>query len=232
LIKGAAVPVVRDYGDFMQDGKKYYYVNMDFLGKNLRELAKDEPGSKFSERTTYLLTIMILRSLKCVHDLGYVHRDLKPDNFLIGCTTATRSFVYIVDLGIADTYRDVYGKHKSDNKWAGNVCGTPYYMSPNAQEGSNQSRKDDLWSLSYMMMHLHTADLPWASVDKEVDRKEKDFRDVRSAAYLKLKKNPIEQVFKSMPQPFHEYMHKVSVMTFEEEPDYDGLISIFEEALR
>lgn len=77
---------------------------MDFLGKSLSELAKENLSNTFSEITLINLTLQIIQILKCIHDKGFVHRDLKPENFLVGNTTATKSFVYLIDFGLTDTY--------------------------------------------------------------------------------------------------------------------------------
>jgi len=106
-------------------------MTMDFLGKNLTTLVGETIEERFSEGTVISLMQQIIKLLQCMHEQGYIHRDLKPCNFLIGCTTSTKPFVYMVDFGMAERYAE-------DNKQetGSGRCGTTPYLSVNAHLGT------------------------------------------------------------------------------------------------
>ena len=119
LRKAAPIPTPVEKGTFDEvvDGETntYYYMTMDFLGQSLASVAKEIFEEHFSERTVINLTLQIINLLRCVHQQGFIHRDLKPDNFLIGCTTPTKPFVYMIDFGMAERYIEG-GSHREDSQ--------------------------------------------------------------------------------------------------------------------
>lgn len=80
-----------------------------------------------------MLGLQMIDLIKYVHSKGILHRDVKPDNFLIG-TKKKASRVYIIDFGLAKRYRTKQGQHipYRDNK---NLTGTARYASINTHLG-------------------------------------------------------------------------------------------------
>ena len=89
--------------------------------------------------------------LKTLHATGFIHRDIKPDNIMVGCRQP--SIIYLVDFGISKVYRDKKRSHISKMNDMGFV-GTRLFASPNAHFMITQSRRDDLISLGYTLIYL------------------------------------------------------------------------------
>jgi serine/threonine protein kinase len=111
-------------------------------------------------KTTVLLGLQIIDLIKYVHSKGILHRDIKPDNFLIGTLVQKASRVYIIDFGLAKKYTTKLGHHipYKDNK---NLTGTARYASVNTHIGIEQGRRDDLESLVYVLIYFLKGCLPW-----------------------------------------------------------------------
>jgi serine/threonine protein kinase len=98
-----------------------------------------------------------------MHAKGYVHGDIKPENFLLGpAGSTTENKLYLVDLGLATRWRDaVCNTHVEYNQQPDVFRGTVRYASVHAHLGRTGSRRDDLESLAYTLMFLLKSRLPW-----------------------------------------------------------------------
>jgi serine/threonine protein kinase len=77
---------------------------MDCLGPSLEDLFS--LCGRFSEKTGALVAMQMIERLKFIHKRHFVHRDIKPDNFLIGATKLSSKIVYLIDFGLSLVYRD------------------------------------------------------------------------------------------------------------------------------
>lgn len=162
---------------------------MELLGPNLEEL-RMYCGGKISLQTTLMLADQMIARLEHVHSNFYLHRDLKPNNFLIGRGSRLNTF-YLVDFGLARMYRDRFtGSHttfKDRNQIVGTIC----FASINAHYGMEQSRRDDLESLGYVLLYLLQGFLPWQNLCKG---------DHKEGAILQCKANTtIERLCTGLP---------------------------------
>jgi casein kinase 1 len=83
---------------------------MDMLGPSLDELF-NQCKKKFDVKTCCLVAQQMIKRIEKVHEEKMIHRDIKPDNFLIGCSESTRDNIHIIDFGLAKLYRNNEGTH-------------------------------------------------------------------------------------------------------------------------
>jgi len=129
-----AVPNLHFVGDEKtEDGKIYHVMVMDMLGKSLEDLMQ-ECKKKFDLKTSLYVAVQMIKRIKVVHEERIIHRDIKPDNFLMGSTEMTKTTVYIIDFGLAKCYKSSDGEHIpfKDGK---NLTGTARYASINTHIG-------------------------------------------------------------------------------------------------
>lgn len=142
----------------------FYIQIMDKLGDSLEQLFTS-CGRKFSIRCVCAIAIQILSRIEELHKHNYLHRDIKPDNFLIGHTpngdlqSKEAGKIYMIDLGLGKVWKEG-GRHIPE-KHGKRLIGTPRYASINTHFGHEQSRRDDLESLGYMLMYFAHGHLPW-----------------------------------------------------------------------
>lgn len=95
---------------------------------------------------------------KSIHKQFIIHRDVKPDNFMV-----KDGIVYLIDFGLSQSFIDETGEHNKQ-KYGDSILGTPLFISPNIHNGSNPSRRDDLISLGYIFLKLFNGVLIWENV--------------------------------------------------------------------
>ena len=126
---------------------------MDLLGPSLADLAGQR---KLSLKTVLMLADQMISRLEFLHARDLIHRDVKPDNFLIGRggggNEAGRT-VYLIDFGLAKRYRRRDGGHNPYRE-PNRAVGTARYCSVNTHLGIDQSRRDDMEGLGYTLMEL------------------------------------------------------------------------------
>lgn len=161
---------------------EYNVMVMDLLGQSLEEIFI-ESKKKFELKTVCMLAEQMISRVEYLHKKQFIHRDIKPDNFLMGLGSNTNK-VYMVDFGLAKKYvmrNDIHIPYK-DNK---NLTGTARYASRNTHLGVEQSRRDDMESLGYVFIYFLKGSLPWQNQQGK-DRNEK---------YEKIKEKKISTPF-------------------------------------
>jgi serine/threonine protein kinase len=172
-------------------------------------------------KTVLSLMDQMLCRIEYVHSRYFLHRDIKPDNFLIGTGKKSHK-VFIIDFGLAKRYIMKDGKHipYRENK---NLTGTARYASINTHLGIEQGRRDDLESLGYVMIYFLRGVLPWQNL-KATNKKDKYEKIME-----KKLSTSIESLCKGVPTEFVTYLTYCRNMKFDEKPDYLFLKNLFKD---
>ncbi|XP_072993016.1 casein kinase 1-like protein HD16 [Typha latifolia] len=198
----------------------YYVMIMDMLGPSLWD-AWNSSGQAMSSEMVACIAVESISILEKMHSKGYVHGDVKPENFLLGQpSTAQEKKLYLVDLGLATRWRDTSsGQHVEYDQRPDVFRGTVRYASVHAHLGRTASRRDDLESLAYTLIFLHRGRLPWQGYQGD----NKSFLVCKK----KMSTSP-EMLCCFCPPPFKQFLEIVVNMKFDEEPNYAQLISLFD----
>lgn len=196
----------------------YELLIMSLLGPNLRTLLNLK-GGKFELKTVLMIGIQTIQRIERLHDKGFLHCDIKPENFVIGLTELNQNIIHMIDFGFSRSYLDIDGSHIEPNA-SEYISGSPYYLSTNAHAGVSPSRRDDLVSLGYMLLEMINGKLPWAKV-------EGSYEERVYAAYQIKKKTGNKRLCKGMPKEFLIFFDYVTNLGFTEKPDYAYLIRLF-----
>eukprot|EP01137_Pigoraptor_chileana_P015271 Opistho-2@70986 len=197
----------------------YNVMVLDLLGPSLEDLF-NFCSRKMSVKTTLLLADQMIARVEYVHSKNFIHRDIKPDNFLIGLGKKANQ-VYIIDFGLAKKYRDPKTHQHIPYRENKNLTGTARYASINTHLGIEQSRRDDLESLGYVFMYFVRGSLPWQGL-KAANKKQKYERISE-----KKMSTPIEVLCKGFPTEFATYMNYCRSLRFDDKPDYAYLRQLF-----
>lgn len=173
--------------------------------------------SRFSLKTTLQLADQMIERLEFVHSVGFVHRDLKPDNFMMG-HGKMESHLYIIDFGLTKLYL-VGNEHAIPEKKSGGV-GTVRYSSVSATSSISLSRRDDLESLGYILIYFLKGALPWQSTGDGGSNK---WNQIASKK-MKLCAN---ELCSDLPCEFAAYVNYTRSLHFDECPDYAYLRGLF-----
>lgn len=194
---------------------------LDLLGPSLEDLFV-YCGRKFSLKTVLMLADQMIARIEFMHAKGFLHRDIKPDNFLMGLGRKANQ-VYIIDFGLAKRYRDPNTNRHIPYRENKNLTGTARYASCNTHLGIEQSRRDDLESLGYVLLYFLRGSLPWQGLKAATKKQKYD-----KICEKKLS-TPIEVLCKSHPVEFASYFHYCHSLTFDQRPDYGFLKRLFQD---
>ena len=132
---------------------------MQLLGKSLDKLFTDLHRN-FSIKTVSQIAYQMVQRIEYLHSKGYIHRDIKPGNFLIGKNNNDKNKLYVIDFGLSKKYLDKNNKHIIYKEGKG-LTGTARYVSLNTHYGIEQSRRDDIEGIAYNLIYFAKGKLPW-----------------------------------------------------------------------
>ncbi|XP_052886652.1 casein kinase 1-like protein HD16 isoform X1 [Gossypium arboreum] len=198
----------------------YYVMVMDILGPSLWDVWNNNSHTMSIEMVA-CIAIEAISILEKMHSRGYVHGDVKPENFLLGLPgTPDEKKLFLVDLGLATKWRDSSsGQHVEYDQRPDVFRGTVRYASVHAHLGRTGSRRDDLESLAYTLIFLLRGRLPWQGYQGE----NKGFLVCKK----KMATSP-ETLCCFCPAPFRQFVEYVVNLKFDEEPNYAKYISLFD----
>ena len=200
----------------------YYYLILEFLGPNLIELLKYCNIKTFTIPTICLLSLQIMNRIETLHKFGYLHRDIKPENFLLG-TENKSNIVYLIDFGLSKKYKMKNNQHIPYREGR-NLIGTARYSSINTHLGIEQSRRDDLESIGYLLIFFLKGKLPWMGLKKNNNNNEKNKYEKIMEKKLSI---PTEILCYGIPEEFSMYLSYCKNLKFEDKPDYDYCRNLF-----
>jgi len=215
--KLVGLPGISNVYYFGQEGYHNILI-IDLLGPSLENLF-DICYRRFSVKTVVMVAKQMLYRVQSVHERDLIHRSITPDRFVIGRPgTKQANVIHFVDFRRAKQYRNPktrqhipYREHKS-------VSGVPLFESINASLRIEQSRRDDLEALGYVIMYFLRGGLPWQGLMvKELLEKKRTIS--------------IKDLCKGYPDGFFKYMSYVRALYFEDTPDYDYLQDLLTQAL-
>lgn len=194
---------------------------LDLLGPSLEDLF-NYCGRRFQLKTVLMLADQLLGRLEYVHTKSFIHRDVKPDNFLIGLGKR-QSVIHIIDFGLAKKYRDPRSHQHIPYRENKNLTGTARYASINTHIGIEQSRRDDLESLGYVLMYFIRGSLPWQGL--KANTKKQKYERIMDRKMS----TSTEQLCKGYATEFRSYFEYCRSLRFEDRPDYAYLKRLFKE---
>ena len=223
-IKGFGIPEIISFGKY----GNFKILIEELLGKSIQILWNSCPYKKdplgknnIFMKDICLLAIQGIERLKYIHSKNVIHRDIKPQNFLIGRNNPND--IYLIDFGLAKKYRSSRtGKHIRFSK-LNYLIGSIAFSSHNAIKGYESSRRDDLESFCYMLIYLAKCGVtPWKELQYLEDKNEA----MKYIIKMKLEITD-KNLCKGLPNEFIHYLKYVRKLDFEQEPDYQYLIGLF-----
>ena len=203
------------YYDTDERGK---FLALQKLGRSLEDY-KDHYKT-LSMKTVLMLADQMIARLEYVHSKHLLHRDIKPENFLMG-TGDNEHVLYLIDFGLAKRYRDPKTNIHIPYRERKNLTGTARYVSINTHLGIEQSRRDDMESIGYILIYLLRGHLPWQGLKGTTKTdKYKLIRDKKMQIGL-------DELCYGLPEEFRFYLEHCRNLRFEDKPGYTGMRKMF-----
>ena len=213
-LKGPNIPLIKTFG-FSGD---YNILVMQLLGQSLEDIFNKR--GKFHVKTTAMLGYQMLNVLQFIHDKHIIHRDIKPDNYVMGLNDMN-AVLYLLDFGLAKKYRSSKTLEQYPYIKKKKLTGTARYASIHALEEMEQSRRDDLESTGYVLMYFLRGNLPWQGLKlKAKDNRYQKILDKKKATTS-------DELCKNFPIEFKQFIDYTRNLGYTENPDYDKLRNNF-----
>ncbi|KAG1844987.1 kinase-like domain-containing protein [Suillus subluteus] len=194
----------------------YHALVLELLGPSLHQLFLAN-NQRFSLLNVVNLGVQLLSRLEYIHSHNYVDGDIKPQNILVGLGNS-RHTAFIIDFGIMKTYWNAITSDHVPFRHGRSLSGTPAFALINNHLGVKPGRRDDLESLTYMLIYFLHGSLPWLTRDDE---------KLFSSTILERKAcATIAEICHDIPAEFATILIYTRSLAFTEDPDYDHLRSL------
>ena len=218
-LRGFGIPEVYSFGKT----ETHNILVMPLLGKSLLDYFIVE-NKEINMNDICYTAVHIIERMEWVHSKCIVYRDIKPENFLYD--KKEKNILYLIDFGLCRKYKSTRtGKHIIPNN-IGKFTGTTRYASIYAMGGNEQSRRDDIESIGYMIIYFMKKKLPWQHI------KGRSYNECYHKLYLMKKHMKIEDLSKNLPKEMNDYLTYAKNLQFEQEPDYKYLKNLFKSIMK
>jgi serine/threonine protein kinase len=166
----------------------------------------------------------MIRILYQVHEAGVVHRDIKPQNFML-----RDDVVFLIDFGLSSVYVNAeFRGHLPAKPDQEHILGTPKYVSLHVHDGKDASRRDDLISVGYVWLFLLLGGkLPWDSVESSSSSSSSfPSHHIRHDANVERRRQKQQLSRVVLHSPLGKYLEAVYRLEFDERPPYANLIDL------
>ena len=181
---------------------------MELLGPSLDSIFKKH-NKKFSLPTVLNIGIQILDIIEFIHSKNIIHRDIKPDCFLVGKDDESK--IHIIDFGFATNYIEPNLGLHYPLKTANFVGNYKFTSNNSVLMGYNKSRRDDIESLAYILIYFLKGFLPWENSKNKAE------------VQMKRRINSIDGLCSGLPKEIKEFLAYSYKLKFKEKPDYNYL---------
>lgn len=197
----------------------YNIIVMDLMGPSLEALFQTHCNKQMSLKSVLMLGDQMVSGIEHLHSKGIVHRDIKPDNYVVGLGERA-SNVHIIDFGLARMFRTAAGQHIPYMQGRA-FSGTDRYASITAQKGIVQSRRDDLVGLGHVLLYFLRGSLPWQGL-KAKSPCEKRLKIIELKEKISTK-----DLCKGQPRDVQTYLDYCRNLSFAETPEYVFIKELF-----
>lgn len=223
------IPNLVANGSHMRKQQNYRFLVMERFGSDLQRILDNSECQRFTTKTACSVALQVVDCLEYVHRQGYVHKDVKGSNLLVGLGMEGQHLVHLVDYGLCSKFRvgELHKQYRHDVRWAHE--GTMEYTSRDAHIGS-ASRRGDLEVLLYNLIEWFGGSLPW-------DRELASPQVTKTAKFMAFRQMGkfLRICFRGQKFPLFlvKFMKYISNLMFEDEPDYDFVrVLLTEEMVR
>ena len=173
-----------------------------------------------------MIADQLLERVELMHSRHLIHRDIKPANFVTGGSGGNANCVYCIDFGLSKRYRHPRTLQHIPQREGRSLTGTPRYASINNHLGVEQSRRDDLESIGYVLIYFLRGGLPWQGLKaKSASKKYKLIMEKKQSV-------TITALCQGCPSQFAEYLAYCRSLKFEAKPNIAYLRGMFRDLFR
>ncbi len=196
---------------------------MTLHGASLEDLFT-KCGRSFSLKTVLQIGDHMLERVEVMHSQHLVHRDIKPANFVLGLGKSLS--MYCIDFGLSTRFRHPRTLQHIPYRDNRSLTGTPRYASINNHLGIEQSRRDNLESIGYILIYFLHGSLPWQGI------KARNAKKKYKMILEKKQSTSIQQLCQGLPHQFAVYLNYVRKLSFNDNPNIPYLRGLFQELYR